>query len=322
MNLKRLQAFRAVFEAGSVTRAAERLHTTQPALSRLISDLEAELGLALFVRQRRRLVPTAEGRTFYREAEKALAAVDHIVDIARDIRTLKGAHLRIVAPMLTAFSILPAAIAAFRGSHPHARVSLDIKDLRDIADWVANGPFDVGVTALPFEDARVECELFTTVPAVLVLPKRHPLATKHVIQLKDLRGEAMILPSVGNPPRNNIDAAFESVGVKPQSTIDTSSAFSVCQLVARRLGLGVVDPFTFELASGLGLVARPVRPVIEFPFGFFFPRQRPRSALVTSFLLAVRSAAGSASSSERYRSRRPASLARPRLYGNRITRQV
>ena len=56
---------------------------------------------------------------FYREAEKALAAVDHIVDIARDIRTLKGAHLRIIAPMLTAFGILPAAIAAFRGSHPH-----------------------------------------------------------------------------------------------------------------------------------------------------------------------------------------------------------
>src|SRR6516165_12292643 len=65
VNLKRLQAFRAVFEAAAVTRAAERLHTTQPAVSRLIGDLEAELGLALFVRQRRRLVPTAEGRAFY-----------------------------------------------------------------------------------------------------------------------------------------------------------------------------------------------------------------------------------------------------------------
>jgi DNA-binding transcriptional LysR family regulator len=320
MNLRRLQAFRAVFEAGSVTRAAERLHTTQPALSRLIGDLEAELGLALFVRQRRRLVPTAEGRMFYREAEKALAAVDHIVDIARDIRTLKGAHLRIVAPMLTAFGILPAAIAAFRGSHPHARVSLDIKDIRDIADWVANGPFDVGVTALPFEDARVDCELFATVPAILALPKRHRLATKHVVRLKDLCDEAMILPPVGSPPRSNIDAAFESVGVKPQSTIETSSALSVCQLVARGLGLGVVDPFTFELASSLGLVARPVRPVIEFPFGFFFPRERPRSALVTAFLRAVRSVAGSASSSERYPSRRPASSARLGSDGRRMTR--
>ena len=298
MNLKRLQAFRTVFEAGSVTRAAEQLNSTQPAVSRLIGDLEGELGLALFVRERRRLVPTAEGRMFYREAQKALAAVDQVLDIARDIRTIKGAHLRIVAPMLTAFGILPAAIAAFRASHPQTRVSLEIKDMRDIADWVANGPFDIGVTALPFQDPRVECELFITVPTVLAMPKRHPLAAKRVVRLKDLRGENFILPSPsGNEPRAYIGAAFESVGVKPHSTIDTSSAFSVCQLVARGLGVGVVDRFTFELASGLGIVARPLRPAIEFPFGFFFPRHRPRSALVSAFVLAVRSAVGSGSSS-------------------------
>jgi DNA-binding transcriptional LysR family regulator len=296
MNLKRLQAFRAVFESGSVTRAAERLHTTQPAASRLIGDLEAELGLALFVRHRRRLVPTAEGRMFYHEAERALAAVDQIVDIARDIRTLKGAHLRVVAPMLTAFGILPAALAAFRDSHPHVRVSFEIKDLRDIAEWVANGPFDIGVTVLPFEDPRIECEPLTTVRSVLVLPKRHPLAAKRVVQLKDLRGEDVILPS-GSQPRTWITAAFESVGLKVNSTIDTSSAFSLCQLVGRGLGVGLVDPFTFELASEFGIVARPVRPAIDFPFGLFFPRNRPHSALVSAFALAVRSAIGARSRS-------------------------
>ena len=103
-------------------------------------------------------MPTAEGRAFYREAEKALAAVDQIVDIARDIRTLRGAHLRVVAPMLTTFGILPAAVGAFRRAYPNTRVSLEIKNIRDIADWVANGPFDIGVTVLPFEDARVESE--------------------------------------------------------------------------------------------------------------------------------------------------------------------
>lgn len=292
MNLRRLQAFRAVYEAGSVTRAAERLHTTQPALSRLIGDLEVELGLKLFVRQRRRLVPTPEGRTFFHEAEKALAAVDHIADIARDIRTLKGAHLRIVAPMLAAFGILPAAIAAFRRSHPQAHVSLEIKDIRDIADWVANGPFDIGITGLPFEDARVECEPLTAVRAVLVLPKRHPLATKRFVSLQQLREEALVLPSVGIPPRVRIDAAFASVGLKPHGAIDSSSAFSTCQLVARGLGLGIVDPFTFEVAAGLGIAARPLRPAIEIPFGFFFPSHRPRSALVNAFVLAVRSTVG------------------------------
>lgn len=294
MNLRRLQAFRAVFEAGSVTRAAERLHTTQPAVSRLINDLEVELGLALFVRRKQRLLPTEEGRTFYREAEKALTAVDQIVDIARDIRTLKGAHLRVVAPLLTAFSILPAAIAAFRASHPQTRISVEIKNIRDIADWVANGPFDMAVTALPFEDARVESELFETVRTLLVMPKRHPLAAKRTVRLKDLRGEAIVLPTIGTSSRARFDAAFESVGLKLDGMIEAASSFFLCQLVARGLGLGLVDPFTFKLASGLGLVARPIRPVIELRLGFLFPSHRPRSALVSAFALAVRSTVASA----------------------------
>jgi DNA-binding transcriptional LysR family regulator len=291
VNLKRLQAFRAVFEAASVTQAAERLHTTQPAVSRLIGDLEAELGLALFVRQRRRLVPTAEGRAFYREAEKALTAVDQIVDIARDIRTLRGAHLRVVAPMLTAFGILPAAVGAFRRAHPHTRVSLEIKDIRDIADWVANGPFDVGVTALPFEDTRVECEPLATVRTVLVMPGRHPLVAKRVVHARDLRGESMILP-LGDPPRSQVCAPLEAAGLKIESITETSSALLACQLVAQGLGLSVLDPFTFKLASGLGIVSRPLRPAPEFLFGLFFPRHRPRSALVNAFVGTVRSMLG------------------------------
>src|SRR5262245_482630 len=65
MNLRRLQAFRAVFESGSVTNVAQRLHMTQPAVSRLIRDLEKELGLVLFDRQQQRLIPSDEGRVFF-----------------------------------------------------------------------------------------------------------------------------------------------------------------------------------------------------------------------------------------------------------------
>jgi DNA-binding transcriptional LysR family regulator len=292
VNLKRLQAFRAVFEAASVTRAAERLHTTQPAVSRLIGDLEAELGLALFVRQKRRLAPTAEGRAFYHEAEKGAGGS------GSDCRH----RARHPHP--------PGSPSASRGADAHgfrhtacggrrfssrsstcARV-VGIKDIRDIADWVANGPFDIGVTALPFEDARVECEPLATVPAVLVMPARHRLAAKRVVHANDLRGESLILP-LGNPVRAQVCAPLEAAGLKIESMIDASSALLVCQLVAQGLGVGVLDPFTFKLASGLVIVSRPLRPAPEFLFGLFFPRHRPRSALVKAFVGAVRSVVGS-----------------------------
>jgi DNA-binding transcriptional LysR family regulator len=288
MNLRRLQAFRAVFDGTTVTNAARRLNMTQPAVSRLIGELEKELGLTLFVRERRRLVPTAEGRAFYREAERALAAVDQIVDIARDLRTLKGAHLRVVAPAITAFGIMPAATEAFLTAYPQARVSLEIKDIRDIADWVARGPFDVGVTVLPFDDPHIECEPLVTVGGVLVLPNGHRLARQRAVRFSDLGGERLILPSPGFPMRTLLTAPFESAGIKYQSSIDTS-AMSACQMTARRLGITIVDPFTFQEASGLAIIARPLKPLIEFSFGFFFPLSRFRSALVTAFVGATRS---------------------------------
>jgi DNA-binding transcriptional LysR family regulator len=293
MNLKRLQAFRAVIDAGSVTVAAQRLHSTQPAISRLISDLEQELGLKLFVRQRQRLVPTPEGMTFFREAERALAAVDHIVDIARDIRMLEGAHLRVVAGMVAAFGIMPAATKALLSSHPKVHVSLEIKDVREIPDWVATGPFDVGITRMPLEDPRVECEPLVSGHCVIVLPANHRLARKRSVSLRDLTGERMIQTSQGNIHRELVATAFATAGVPYVGSVDTPTGISACQFVANGLGLAIMDPFAVRAAAGFGIVARPIRPALEFSLGFFFPANRPRSNLVMAFVKATRSAVAS-----------------------------
>jgi DNA-binding transcriptional LysR family regulator len=293
MNLRRLQAFSAVFESGSVTNAAQRLHMTQPAVSRLIRDLEKELGLALFERQQQRLIPSDEGRVFFREAERALAAVDQVVGIARDIRLLHGAHLRVVAQMIAAFGIAPAAIKVFLTRHPRAHVSLEIKDARDIVDWITSGPFDVGLSIAPLNDPRVEWEQLATVPCVLAIPKIHPFAKKRFVSLKDLAGEQMVLPSLGNPNRDLFAAAFDSAHLSYVGAVQTPSALSACQLVAEGLGLAVVDSFTFAAASRLDIVARPIRPAIKLSFGLFFPANRPRSALVNAFVQSTRTAIGS-----------------------------
>lgn len=289
MNLKRLQAFRAVFQLGSVTKASHQLHTTQPAVSRLIRDLEEELGLQLFARRHQRLSPTVEGRVFYREAQRALAAVDQIADIARDIRTLQGAHLRVVTSMAAAFGIMPAASKTLLARYPNARVSLEIKDVRDIADWIANGPFDVGMTFMPLEDPRIDCELLVRARYALVVPKSHRLASKRFVNLKDLKGEHMVLPSAGNLARDELRSAFASVGLPYVGAVDTPSALSACQFVELGLGLAIVDPFTARAASGLDLVIRPIRPAVEISFGLFYPANRPRSALVNAFGEATRS---------------------------------
>jgi len=288
MNLRRLQAFRAVFECRSVTEAANRLNLSQPAVSRLIADLETELALPLFARERRRLLPTAEGSSFFAEAERALAAIDQIVDIARDIRTLKGAHLRIVGVPPTVFGVIPAALEIVAAAYPNARFTVDTKDLREIVEWINTGPFDVALTVAPPEGSRVDYEPVATLRGIVVMPRNHRLARKRAVSIKDLSGENIVLPVTGNVLRERIGVVFKSAGGNYSGRIDTNTAFSACQFVARGLGIAVTDPLTFGVAKHLAIVARPLLSPVRFSFGFLFPPNRPRSVLVQAFVRATR----------------------------------
>src|SRR5271170_3715429 len=100
-----LRAFVAVCQQGTVTAAAEAIHRTQPQVSRLISELEAELGFALFVREGRRLTLTVRGIRFFDDAKRTLASFDDIGRIASELRTVKDAPVRILAPAHAAHSV-------------------------------------------------------------------------------------------------------------------------------------------------------------------------------------------------------------------------
>jgi DNA-binding transcriptional LysR family regulator len=107
-------------------------------------------------------------------------------------------------------------------------------------------------------------------------------------RVKDLAGENMVLPIVGIGLRERIGGVFKAAGVSYGGRVDTNTALSACQFVARGLGLAVVDPFTFGIARQMNIVARPLQPRVEFSFGFLFPPNRPRSALVNAFVRATR----------------------------------
>ena len=294
VNLQRLRAFQAVAHTGTVTQASERLGLTQPAVSRLIGELERELGLSLFARNRNRLILTPEGSRFLHEAGRALAAVDEVVEIARDIRTLKGAAIRVLTHAMTAIGILPEIVDRLMRRHPDVRVTIEVKDIRDIPDWIAHGSFDVGIAYTALDDLRTDNEPLGIFQGRLVMPEGHRLARRKSLTFRDLAQERMVLPPVGNPDRTRIGAAFAAEGLVMRSAVDTAAAFSACQLVARGLGFAIVDPLTARVAAPLGLVSRPIAPTVAFPVTCFFPRGRPRSQLVVEFLSAARDVVNSA----------------------------
>src|SRR5579875_64147 len=128
MNLRQCEVFRAVMEAGTVTAAAERLHVSQPAISKILAQLEQELGFRVFLRQRQRLLPTPEAQALYQEVRRAFVGLDYLTRFAADLRDLRQGHLVLAASHAVCSFYLPGVVAGFLRDHPGLSVSMHAMD--------------------------------------------------------------------------------------------------------------------------------------------------------------------------------------------------
>lgn len=276
---------------GTTVRAAEMLHISQPAVSRYLQNLELEVGFALFERHQGRLRPTAEGDALFGEVQNTFAGLGRLYRVAEDIRLLRRGHLRLVVPTPLARGLLPRAIAEFRARHPEVTVTLDIAVRRELRNRVDAQQFDLAFATLPFDYTGAEIIPLVTVSGVCVLPSGHELADRKVIRAKDLLDAPFISLSPDTLARFEIDTVFEDASVRRNLAIETQNASSVCELVAAGLGVSVVDPFTANSFTKMGIHVRPFRPAITYDYGLLYPAQRPLSQIAEAFAAIVRDCA-------------------------------
>lgn len=247
LNPRALLALRAVMMEGTVTGAAERLHRTQPVVSRLIAQLETSLGFPLFRRERQRLIPTAEGLAFYREAERAIAALAEIETNAHHIRDRRAVPLRILAQAHIAHGLLNEAIPRYCAEHPGFQFSIEIRQREYISHWIANQQFDVGFAPAPVDHPQVESTHLIRTPLLVVLPRGHRLAGRSQVSAAMLAAEPLVAVRHGIPMRARIDALFGAHNLKPLVRGETATVMLACQLAARGLGITFADPFVAAL---------------------------------------------------------------------------
>lgn len=283
MNLRSLAAFRAVMEHGTVTEAAEHLHITQPAMSRLISGLERELDIKLFHRRRKRLLPSAEGEAFYREAQRILAAVEEIPRLAQDIRAHAGARLRVVAMPRFAASLVVPALERFTAAFPRIHHTVEVLSRVDMERWVSRRQFDIGVGALPAVDGALQTEELFRVPAVAVLALNHPLARRRSINAHELADEPLIMPATGTMIRHQMTEILERAGVVPQIRTESGSSVLACRLARAGVGITISDALTPRSFVGRDVALVPIEPRYEMAFGTLTPATREAEAATTAF---------------------------------------
>ena len=286
MSLRQLQAFRAVIDHRTATEAARALNLSQPALSKLISNLEQETRLRLFLRERQRLVPTPEAMVLYDNAVRIFEGLTDLTRLSEELRSVEGGRLCIASISALGRELLPDTFVDFLADHGKAKLTLRAHSEHMVIDWVMTKQADLGFTMSPVDHPTVEMVDYFKVPAVCVLPPGHRLARRSRIRAEDLQGEAFIPFTPDTRMRRMVDGVLEAHGVEIATSVDTYMSEQACLFVARGLGVSIVDPITAWLHAVNGsVVVRPFLPRTPYTFRLLQPRNRPRSQLADRFLV-------------------------------------
>jgi DNA-binding transcriptional LysR family regulator len=262
MNIRQLEAFKAIMELGSFTRAAEKLHLSQPAVSKLIYLLERSCGFTLFHRQKNGVIPTAEGQMLYSEVERVFLGVDSVAARARAIRQFDYGELKLVAFPSLGTRVLPPILADFIETKPFLRVTIASRNSWLLVDRVASQGVDLGFGMTVLDRPGVQFEKLCSMEAVCVLPRGHRLAQKAAVDARDLEGERFVSLVEEDRAQDKIDQAFADRGVERNIVLKAQLTEACCSFVSAGVGVAIVDPLSTVGFRPDELVVKPFSPSV------------------------------------------------------------
>ncbi|MBZ8134499.1 LysR substrate-binding domain-containing protein [Afifella sp. IM 167] len=258
-NIRQLEAFNAVMKAGSVTKAAEALFVSQPAVSKLLHAFELSCGFALFNRTKGRLIPTPEARQLFAETSKLEQGLMRVHEAARAIRELERGEISIVAFPAISMRLIPRRIGALLRERPEVRLSLFTRTSRSVEHSMITRAADIGISLVPSNNPALRCEPFATVSMICALRRDHPLAGEKVISLESLENERLVALGREDLSYPAISAAFQRAGLAMNPAAEVQMADAACAMVAEGYGVAIVASLSAFDPVHPEVVFRPIR---------------------------------------------------------------
>lgn len=284
IRLRAMRTFQAILQLGSVTAGARVLGLTQPAASRMLAQLEQDLGFELFYRDRGRLIPTQDGLLLYEEVERALDNVDRVQELARDISDFRVGQLRLVAPPSFLEAVLPDVIADFLERYPRVHLSIDSHGVETAKSMIASRAVDAGFVKLPLNRDDLDSRTVLVSKTACVLRADHPLAELPEIMAQDLKNTPLVMLGQGRRFRSQVEAAFAEAGVIPRICVETHTVASSCALAARGVGVAIVNERLAQAYVRDQTVLRRFNPDILHEYAFVVSSSVKPSRLAEEFL--------------------------------------
>ncbi|MFC0676254.1 LysR family transcriptional regulator [Lysobacter korlensis] len=255
--LKPLRAFCQVARLGSVSRAAEALFLSQPAVSLQLQALERDYGTRLLERSGRRLTLTREGAELYELARPLVEGLDNLEGSFRErVRGLDAGELNVAAGSSTILYLLPRIIEAFRAAHPEVRVSLHNVTGAGGLDLLRSDGVDLAVGSMLDVPADLDYAPVYRFDPMLITPPDHPLASKPELTLEDLSPYGLILPPQRLTTYRMVDLVFQRARVPYTVALEVGGWEIIKQYVAMGLGISIVTAVCLGEADRERLAAR------------------------------------------------------------------
>lgn len=267
LSIRQLEVFVALVDQGSFTRAAQALGLSQSTVSGHIADLERRLGTMVVERGRRRIRPTAAGEALLTPARETLKAERTTRMAVEELTGLLRGQLAVGGSTIPATYFLPPVIAKFHEAYPDIALRLVTGDSREVLDRILGSDIEIGVVGVEPDPAQFESAPFGDDQLVLILPPRHPLASRPAVDVGDVRTEPMVMREEGSGTREAVLRALAEEGEEGEVAslnvvLEVGSTESQKAAVRAGVGLAFVSDRSVadEVASGV-LASLPVEGV-------------------------------------------------------------
>ncbi len=283
MNLRQIEVFRAVMQAGSTSQAAKLLVISQPTVSNTIRQLESQIRVKLFERVKGRLFPTPQAETLYVESDRLFNCFHAIEELAEDLSGNQVGTLRVAATPGIGYAILPRAVAAFRRDRPKVKASLQVSHYEHIVRMIMENQVDFGMTLTPTTHPNLVTSVVREGAFVCVVPEGHSLANREHVRPADLKEFELISFARGTPMGRAVEAIFREAGEHCDIGIQVRFCYTACKLVERNAGVAIVDEFTVLGEVFPHLVVKPLETASRLPICVSSSNERPLSSLARTF---------------------------------------
>lgn len=254
MDINQLEVLIAVAQEKGFSRAAERLHRTQPAISQAIRRLETEIGEPLFDRSSNDGTMTATGRVLFGHAQQILNLRHRAHAAIKELKGLQRGKLSLSANEYTVMYLLPI-LPVFRARHPHIKIEVKRSLASRISSEILARETEIGIVSFKPNDPSVAAVPVLTDELALIVPLTHPLAAKQVVSVRELGAESFIAHNVPSPYREKVVRTFEKYRTPLNISLEMPTLEAIKRFVEDGMGVALIPKLAAQAEIARGQVA-------------------------------------------------------------------